>query len=59
MCACCRSLNKDYRERPTYDALLRHPFVSKFANEDVANVAKFFSEVLEAQIDTGGGDAAK
>lgn len=44
-------LNKDYRQRPTYDALLRHPFILNYADEDISNVAQFFSEVLDAQVD--------
>lgn len=49
-----KCLNKNYKERPNYDALLQHPFITKHAHEDNSNIKKFFSEILDAQLENNG-----
>ncbi|XP_049801429.1 dual specificity mitogen-activated protein kinase kinase 6 isoform X1 [Schistocerca nitens] len=42
----CQCLQKDFTERPNYEKLLKHPFLTRHQNVDV-NVSEFVSEILD------------
>jgi mitogen-activated protein kinase kinase 7 len=44
--AFCFSLTKNYRERPKYRDLLKHPFMRKYETADV-NVAEWYARAKE------------
>jgi mitogen-activated protein kinase kinase 7 len=44
--AFCFSLTKNYRERPKYRELLKHPFMKKYETANV-NVAEWYARAKE------------